>query len=225
MKTKQGFILSYVRYSETSCIVKILEREDGLTSYFIKNIYLSKNKKKGYLNPLMGIDFSISESRKSPLPFIKNINLSEVGKQLEHHLINHAQMSVMAELVLKVYPYEEVDSSLYNDLVAFCLDIENKNALVYYIYKIIKQSGYGFSISEGIYFNLLEGHFSNLELPNSIGIELSEILKTLEDSSFLKVPLSTQQRRSLLDILMKYCKVHIPEFSEPKSLDIFRDIW
>lgn len=225
MQTKQGFILSYIKYNDTGAIVKILEREQGIQSYFIRNIYMGNNKKKSYLNPLMGIEFNISKGRNNGLDQIQHITLSEISKYVDPNLVNHAQMALLAEFILKVVPYENADLELYDHMIHFCLGLDSRNALIYYIYQIIKSIGYGFSFTDGAFFDIKNGQFEIIETSNTLNQELSSLLKIIDNKEFISTDLSASKRRNLTDILMQYCQNHIPEFTIPKSLDIFREIF
>ncbi|WKS96033.1 DNA repair protein RecO [Riemerella columbina] len=225
METKQGFILSYIKYNDTGAVVKILEKDTGLQSYFIKNIYLAKRKKKVYLSPLMGVEFSTSKPKNAGLASISSMALSDFAKPIELNFINQAQMALLAELLLKIMPYEDSDTNLYHYLSAFCLNIESKNALIYYFYHIIKAMGYGFSFTEGLYFDVKNGQFDDVQHSLSIDQHHSAQLRAIETPHFLSLALNSSERRVLIDILMNYCQIHIPDFTLPKSLDIFRDIF
>lgn len=221
--TKSGFILSYLKYNDVSAIVKIFERENGIESYFIKNIYLRQNKKKSYLSPLMGIDFTASESQKG-LPQITKISVSDSTKELEYSIINNAQMMLAAEFIAKVIPYGEPNGIVYDLLSEYCKNLSQNNALAFYLYKIIKYLGYGFDFSDAVYFDAKNGIFTNESSTFTLGEELSQIIRSIDDFSFLNMGLKNTHRKKIIDILMDYCGHHIADFTSPKSLEILRQI-
>ncbi|MCT6764266.1 DNA repair protein RecO [Riemerella anatipestifer] len=225
MQSLQGFILSYTKYNDSGVVLRVLEREAGIQSYFIKNIYLARSKQKVYLSPLMGVDFNISKTKSGVLPLVSQISLSEISKMIDFTLVNNAQMTLLAEFILKTVPYEVVEDSLYQCVEDFYINIDNKNSLIFTIYSIIKNIGYGFLFTEGDFFDLKNGCFQERENEFTINRVLSDILKKIGNSEFIKTSIDVDERRNVIDILMKYCKYHIPEFNEPKSLDIFREVF
>ncbi|MRM83195.1 DNA repair protein RecO [Riemerella anatipestifer] len=225
MQSLQGFILSYTKYNDSGAVLRVLEREAGIQSYFIKNIYLARSKQKVYLSPLMGVDFNISKTKSGVLSLVNQISLSEISKMIDFTLVNNAQMTLLAEFILKTVPYEVVEDSLYQCVEDFYINIDNKNSLIFTIYSIIKNIGYGFLFTEGAFFDLKNGCFQERENEFTINRVLSDILKKIGNSEFIKTSIDADERRNVIDILMKYCKYHIPEFNEPKSLDIFREVF
>ncbi|MDY3547233.1 recombination protein O N-terminal domain-containing protein [Riemerella anatipestifer] len=225
MQSLQGFILSYTKYNDSGAVLRVLEREAGIQSYFIKNIYLARNKQKVYLMPLMGVNFNASKAKSGALPLVNQISLSEISKAIDFTLVNNAQMTLLAEFILKTVPYEVVEDSLYQCVEDFYINMENKNSLIFSIYSIIKNIGYGFLFTEGAFFDLKNGCFQERENEFTINRVLSDTLKKIESSAFVKTPMDTDERRNVIDILMRYCKYHIPEFNEPKSLEIFREVF
>ncbi|MDY3344156.1 recombination protein O N-terminal domain-containing protein [Riemerella anatipestifer] len=225
MQSLQGFILSYTKYNDSGAVLRVLEREAGIQSYFIKNIYLARSKQKVYLSPLMGVDFNISKTKSGVLPLVNQISLSEISKMIDFTLVNNAQMTLLAEFILKTVPYEVVEDSLYQCVEDFYINIDNKNSLIFTIYSIIKNIGYGFLFTEGDFFDLKNGCFQERENEFTINRVLSDTLKKIGNSEFIKTSIDADERRNVIDILMKYCKYHIPEFNEPKSLDIFREVF
>lgn len=225
MQSLQGFILSYTKYNDSGAVLRVLEREAGIQSYFIKNIYLARSKQKVYLSPLMGVDFNISKTKSGVLPLVNQISLSEISKMIDFTLVNNAQMTLLAEFILKTVPYEVVEDSLYQCVEDFYINIDNKNSLIFTIYSIIKNIGYGFLFTEGAFFDLKNGCFQERENEFTINRVLSDTLKKIGNSEFIKTSIDADERRNVIDILMKYCKYHIPEFNEPKSLDIFREVF
>ncbi|MDY3537152.1 recombination protein O N-terminal domain-containing protein [Riemerella anatipestifer] len=225
MQSLQGFILSYTKYNDSGAVLRVLEREAGIQSYFVKNIYLARNKQKVYLSPLMGVSFNASKVKSGALPLVNQISLSEISKAIDFTLVNNAQMTLLAEFILKTVPYEVVEDSLYQCVEDFYINIEDKNSLIFSIYSIIKNIGYGFLFTEGAFFDLKNGCFQERENEFTINRALSDTLKKIGSSAFVKTPMDADERRNVIDILMRYCKYHIPEFSEPKSLEIFREVF
>lgn len=220
---RQGFVLSYVKYQDKGAIVRIFEKENGIKSFFIKNIYLSKNKKKVYLSPMMGINFS-ALFLKSDLPLISEITLADFSKNVDYSIVNYAQLSLMAEFLSNVL-LEQTENEIYESLISFCNCLSNKNSLIFHVYRVIKFLGYGFSFTEGLFFDVKDGVFTNQETHLTKRENISSMLRMIEDESFLELKIGRTERAELMDILMDYCQIHIGEFSLPNSLEIFREIF
>lgn len=221
---KQGFVLSYIKYQDKGAIVRIFEKENGIKSFFIKNIYLSKNKKKVYLSPMIGINFSVL-FLKSDLPLISEISLADFSKDIDYHVVNYAQLALVAEFLSNVLLEQQSEQEIYDVLIAFCQTLFNKNSLVYSLYQIIKFLGYGFSFSDGMFFDVKEGIFTDRETHWTRKETISSILRMIENESFLELKIGRTERTELVDVLMEYCQFHIGEFSVPNSLEIFREIF
>ena len=74
----ESISLNYVKYSETSIIVKCFTKSDGLKSYLIKGIRSSKKKSLniGLFQPLTIIEIDANHKNKGNLESIRSAKIS-----------------------------------------------------------------------------------------------------------------------------------------------------
>lgn len=236
LKQKHGIVLSFVKYSESSLIVRIYTREAGLASFMAKGIR-SKNSKTrlAFFEPLNIIDLIAFESRKSNILNIREVKVDHAWRSLPFDEIKRSIMFFIAEVLQKTLKEENENNQLFDWLETSLkwFDLSDLNPLNFHLAFLIQLSRFlGFypkkDVGEGfLYFDLEAGIFTNSKpfSPAYISGDLTLILEKLlqsnyEDAANLKI--SGKQRRELLDMLIKFYQFHFPGFGSLKSLEILK---
>ena len=103
------------------------------------------------------------------------------------------------------------------------------NLHLYFMMELTKYLGFepqnNFSVQES-FFDCRNGNYTSMSLafPLGLGKEDSILFSEFLKINSLKTKLSNVQRRTLLDILLAYYRLHIPGFNEIRSLEVLKEV-
>ncbi len=237
VKTR-GIVLRNVRYGDTSLIADIYTRELGLQSFILQGVRKARaSLPAGLFQVMTLLDLVVYHKEGASLRRVREAVPLRVYRNLPADMRHNAVGIFLVEVVRNVLPHSEANPELYDFLEeAFVSLDERSDDLPVYLLRVLlalaeplgfsPASGYG---EETPYFDLLDGVFCarppahpQYLLPETARF-LDPLRGTLGDSS---VPqgLGPSQRRTLLDGLMTYYRLHQEHFREPRSRAILQQV-
>lgn len=239
MQASRAIVLQQIKYSESSLIVKLYTESEGLLSFIVKGVRGKKGKMRAaQFQALNLLDISFKQAKKSKLNTIADLKISEPFVDLLFNPIKRSIAMFMAELILHSIKEEEANNELFNFLynAIHWLDLSTTSCTHFHLLFMMKLSKYiGFEPNReeeeaGNYFDLEQGLYTSFKPMHSNFIEgaLLSAWKTLaccelKDVSNLKF--SNQLKRSLIDVLMDYYKLHIVHFKDLNSHHILQQVF
>ena len=231
MAKLSGIILHKIKYSDTSLIVKILTREQGLISGIARGV--RKSKKGGFLFQTGNIvDIECSKKTGSSLHSIKECVINTPYSNILNDTSKNMIIVFLCEFLLKSIEEEHQDHELYGFVLGqFLLLDANQNqeeVKEYHLRFLTELTKYlGFypenNYKKGMSFNLLTGQFSyeviNYDLNTS-----SWFVELLVKNSGKVVFDSKNKRKEVLHLLVKYYQTHLQGMGEIKSLKVLEAI-
>lgn len=239
-----GIVLHTVDYSETSVVAKIFTRQLGERSYLVKGVNKARSRtKRNLLQPLSYLNMTVYENNRRQLQYIKEM-------QLARHLTDCATDSVktsilffMNEVLYKTIKEEEPNPQLFDYVVQ---QMEHLNATVeplgnYPIIFLLRLTRYlgieprnNYSRMEPC-FHLRDGcflspptHWTNpCERDYYLEESISAVLHHFQNAARNDVPypvLGVEKRRALTDLLVKYYRIHLPDFPPLRSTEILHTV-
>jgi DNA repair protein RecO (recombination protein O) len=219
----RGIVLNYVKYRETSIIVRIFTELFGIQSYIVNSVRSKKGNKIAFYQPLTLLNLVVYHKHNAGIFRISEISCTEPFLNIPH---NHKKSCIaifITEILNKVLK-GETETNLYNFIHQSILTLENleenfENFHLQFLLKLSKYLGFEPETEKQI---LEQVGFIPFE--NDINDE-SEILKALIFSDYNnKLKLSNRSRRKLLDLLLKYYHLHIENFGEIRSIQILKEV-
>ncbi len=235
VKTK-GIVIKQTKFSDSGVIVKIFTEELGIQSFFVRGFRSRKSKTKaGLFQPLTILDLVVNFSDKKSLHNIIEVELGYPYQSLASNMIKRSLLFFIDELLHKCLKEETENKELlnwvHNSLV--WLDLTDDGFVNFHLVFMIQLSMFmGFYPkselkSENVIFDLMEGKFisSIPPHPNYVPGEIAQLVRRIqqtkfEDSNLIKMSNST--RKSVLDVLIVYYDLHVPNMGEFKSLDVLK---
>ena len=220
----QAISLNYVKYSETSIIVKCLTKSDGLKSYLIKGIRTSKKKKIniGFFQPLTQLELDANHRNNGNLESIRSVKIINPYKTIHLDIVKNSIVMFLSEILSKSIKEEEKNFALFNFLKDSMIWLDqSKKFSNFHIHFLIKLLSFlGISPDQ-----------SNQDLNRSeycvngeIVSNFKSFLGTEFDNSSCKVNTS-KKRKELIEFLIKYMQIHLPDFKRPNSLNILYELF
>lgn len=234
MQNTKAFLLSYIKYGDTSLILRCYTEEYGFKSFILKNYFSKKYRKKYFLFILNEIEIIFYPKKNDSLELVKEINPSYFFKEIHTDLIKSSTLTFIGEILNQILSNEHVkDLSLYQFIKTHLIALDNRknNFSDFHLYFLINLSKYlGFyplnTNSKLPYFNLDDGIFSlkgksiNQENNSHLWNILLEYDFNDEKNCF-----NSTQRSQMLEEILTYYKMHLTNFKKPTSLDILKLIF
>lgn len=221
VKTK-AIVLKYIKYTDTSIIAYLFTKELGRQTYIIRGVRGKKSKIKiNLFQALSVLDIDAVQKQKRNIQSLKEAKPSFVLNDIYTDIYKSSIAFFIAEIIFKTIKDEEYDEDLYNFIEDFIFELERaKEFSNFHLIFLIRLTSYlGFlPNTDEIKYGL------DNEFPFDYVKIFDSILSTPTYNVFL--PLITKQNRSeLLRVILNYYALHLPNFTEIKSLKILKEVF
>jgi len=225
-KTK-GIVLSFVKYRETSIIVKVFTEKFGLKSYLVNSVRTanSKNNKIAFFQPFTLLDLVVYNHKNTSLHRISEVRLSYPFSSIPYQISKSTVCIFLTEVLCKIFDKEEVDNiqlfDYLEDSICF-FDQVSENFQNFHLQFLIRLSHFlGISISSAkeVEAQLFEAQFP--AIPEILKQNLTDLIKTNYSQ---KVLISSENRRELLNYLLQFYTLYFPNLKHLKSLIILKEL-
>ncbi len=235
--TTNAIVLSSLKYSDTSLIVKCFTSKEGLKTYLIRGILKAKKGglKAGYFQPLTQLKIVGNHNNKGNLNSIKEAQVLYPYKTIYNDIVKQSIVLFLSEILSNCIQEEEENIAMFSYLeTAFkWLDLHDKVANFHLLFLLNLTRFLGFypdtteNNKEG--FSLIEGVFTDSKINKNIisGNDFHQFKKLLgiDFDSIENVSFSKQERQSLLQMIIRYFELHLEGFRNPKSLQILEAVF
>ena len=201
-KTK-GIVFNYIKYKETSIIVKIFTLEYGVQSYIVNGV-----RTKGKLNkitlyqPLSILDLVVYSNKKTDLHRISEVQFDYKYQTIPFDVKKSAMSLFLAECFNKMMMEQEQNQPLYKFLETSLmyfdqLDTDYSDFHIYILIKLLEYLGHSIPLDleteSGKQLQEIKNNKTSSTLNRTIRTELLEfILKFYSDNSQLKINLKSK---------------------------------
>jgi len=235
--TTKAIVLSTLKYSDSSLIVKSYTQEEGLKSYLIRGILKAKKGglKIAYFQPLNQLNIVASHRNKGSLNTIKEAQISYPYKTIYKNIIKQSVVLFLSEVLSYSIKEEEKNNALfeYIETGLVWLDLHDKVANFHLLFLLNLTRFLGFypdlTEKEKIGFDLLEGNFTNVTSQKNViyGNNFYQFNKLLgiNFDNIENVSFNKQERQIVLKIIIQYFELHLDGFKKPKSLQILETVF
>ncbi|MDN5203337.1 DNA repair protein RecO [Fulvivirgaceae bacterium BMA10] len=222
----RGIVLNYIKYRETSIIVKIFTELFGLNSYIVNGVRSAKAKNKIALyQPLTILDLVVYHKKNTGLNRISEIKCSEPLMDIPINIKKSSIALFITDLLNKTIKENDENVELFEFLYQSVLVLEHlqhhyENFHLQFILKLSRYLGFS-PVSAQELINELNAHVSHQSLTD----QEMEILNELIDAGYKNdIHLSNEFRRVLLHKLILFYKLHVDFPGEIKSLTVLHEV-
>jgi DNA repair protein RecO (recombination protein O) len=233
----KAIVISAIKYSDTSLIVKLYTKEIGLVSYLLKGILKSKKGKlkTAYFQPLTQLNIVASHQKNRNLQILKEAQVIHVYNSLHTTIVKQSIVMFVSEILSNAIQEEENNSLLYDYLersfIWFDSHEQISNFHLLFLLNLTKFLGFypdtfdfhlkGFHLEEGLFTeNINEKEIIKadelIQFKKLLGINFDSV----ENINFTKT-----QRQKLLQTLIRYFELHLGGFRKPKSLAVLETVF
>lgn len=233
----KAIVLSALKYSDSSLIVKCFTQHEGLKSYILRGVLKSKKGrlKPAYFQPLTQLKLEAIHKQKSTLHTIKEVAILYPYKTIYQDITKQSIVLFLSEILSSSIQEEEKNTQFYSYLEnAFLwLDTHDKiaNFHLLFLLNLTRFLGFYPDISEShkIAFSLIEGNFTdNTHQSLTIyGSKLTSFKKLLgiNFDTIERVTFNKDERQLILKTIIQYFELHLDGFRTPKSLAILETVF
>ena len=234
----EGIVLQSVRYGDTSLIVKVFTRKQGLKSYMLKGAFNrgSKNRAALFQNLNVINYVEVGKPKTGTLNYLKDAQLSLVYHSLPMVMNKSAIMMYVSELLSKTITEQEQNEGLFDFIVSSLqwLDLVEQDYASFPLFFTLELTRHlGFypkaNHQSGFCFDMMEGTFAHdypLH-PYYFDAETSALLASLLNVGIDEAsrrPLRLSQRRELLDGLIVFMRLHAPVMKDFHSHEVLKTV-
>ncbi len=235
-KTK-GIVLNNVKFADKKIISKIYTREFGLKSFVIHIGNSSKSKiKPAQVMPLSQIEMDVRIKENQSLATLSELRCFYLYSHLHTNIYKNTIATFINEVLFKCIKEEETNQTLFdfisNALQYFDLKIENDpNFHLLFLVDLSKYLGFfpqKFEDGDYLYFDLLNGSFihNSPTHPHFVDREEAKLVNYILQFSINNsdnVNLNYKERKTILEILINYYKLHVAGLKEFQSLQVLQE--
>lgn len=235
--TTKVIVLSAIKYSDTSLIVKCFTEEEGIKSYLVRGVLKAKKGgiKAAYFQPLTQLKIVANHSNRSGLHSIKEVQILYPYKTIYRDVVKQSVVLFLSEVLSSSIQEEEKNKNFYEYLeTAFIwLDLHDKIANFHLLFLLNATRFLGFypdfEDQNQLSLDLLSGNYSDsISKKNVIsGNELYQFKKLININfdAIENVSFSKNERQLVLQIIIKFYELHLEGFRKPKSLQVLETVF
>lgn len=234
----QGFVLQSIRYGDTSLIVRIYTRENGLQSFMVKGVRgKSSHNRVAFFQPMTFLDFVQKNNPKSSgLAYMGDVGVAYAYQTVPNVMNKSAILMYVAELLSHVLTQQERNEPLYTfvyqsmvwlDLV----EIGYANFPLFFTLEISRFLGFypRDNYCEHCVFDMMEGQFvPNTPLhPYYFDETNSALFSRLLNLTLNELPGVTMtglQRNYLTDGIITFMRLHAPLLKGLQSHEVLKEV-
>jgi DNA repair protein RecO (recombination protein O) len=236
IEATKAIVINTIKYGDTSLIATCYTEKCGIKTYMLKGILTSKKGKirSAYFQPLNQLILTANHNNKGALNFIRDIEIINFYSYLHTDIKKQSIALFLSEILYYSIREEEQNSTLFSYLETSFLwldtheDISNFHLL--FLLNLTKYLGFYPEKQQfnSLYFDLLEGCFTNSRTSNTVEGENLVQFKKLFGINFdalHMVDFNATNRQSILTILIQYFELHLSGFKKPKSLNVLKSVF
>ncbi len=217
-----GIVLNYIKYGDSSIIVRIFTEELGYGSFIVNSIRSQKSKKSiGYFQPfsILELVLYVKESRdlQRVSDFKNHIPLPEIHQDFTKSSITLFLTEILSRLL-------QSEPSANPDLYAFLADsIKAFDALTSGVENFHLQFLLKIATHLGFAINEFETLFTSIDrlVPHAEGEHVLE--KLILEPYGIVLEINRTARNEMIDIMLDYFHHHA-NLPRPKSLTVLRSV-
>jgi len=240
MLTKtQAIVLHSIKYGEARLIVDMFTRSFGRQSFIVSIPKTSKGKvKKQFFQPLTLLDIESDVRPKLQLQKLNDVRLAVPFASIPFESDKLSISLFMAEFLYYALRSEQRNELLYDYLENSIqwLDGQQAHYANFHLVFLLRLTRFlGFypnldDYQEGDYFDLRESVFMNnppvhRDFLYPEEAQKVQLMMRMDFPTMHLFRMSHEERNRLLEVSIKYYRLHLPDFPEMKSIEVLRALY
>ena len=234
----QGFVLQSIRYGDTSLIVRVFTRENGLQSFMVKGVRgKSSHNRAAFFQPMTFLDFvQRDNSRSKGLSYMGDVGVAYAYQTVPNVMNKSAILMYVAELLSHVLTQQERNEPLYTFVYQSMvwLDLVDAGYANFPLFFTLEMSSFLGFYPQGNYqehsvFDMMEGQFVSTTPLHSYYFDelhsaLFSRLLNLGINELPTVSMTGFQRNALTDGVITFMRLHAPLLKGLQSHEVLKEV-
>ncbi len=224
-QTDTGIILHKINYSESSLILTLYTRNNGLQRY----IFQGGKKKHSAVFPMSHVEFTYYSRPDSELGKMTEASSTGISVEIPFHPLRSSIAFFLADVLRQCLKTEQKDVSLFEFLEKKIELLNREDQLGSFPHETLTQLTHHLglmpNVEPGDYFLLQEGSFSEHHAFDQTA-EKGEAVDAFRMLLLNEIPqpFHSVQRKQTLNLILRYYNLHVPNFNVERSLEVLREI-
>ncbi|WP_276367743.1 DNA repair protein RecO [Chryseolinea sp. H1M3-3] len=214
-----GVVFRFTKYGETSIIVTLFTEMFGLRSYIVNGVRSKSAKSKiALFQPLTLLDLVVYHREHANINRIKEVKCLYPYRTISTDIKKSALMMFIAEVINKTIKDESHAQELCQFLIRsfITLDEMSEQTENFHLRFLLRLSRF---LGFGVY------NVNELLGTRMTSVDIEQILEKLLKSDYTEtVLIHNNQRREILELLLKFYADHMDNLGEMKSIQVLREI-
>ncbi len=215
----RGIVLRFTKYGETSIIVNIFTEQFGLQSYIVNGVRsASKRSKIALYQPLTLLDLVVYHKENASILRIKEVKCIHPYRSLSTDFKKSTIAMFLGEIINKTVKEESHAEGLCGFLIDAFAQLDEMESS-YENFHLV------FLIHLSRFLGFRPYHTREIFEAGILSYEDDLLLAKLLESDFNLTPsLTLVQRRTFLDILLRFYSNHVEHLGEIRSLAVVKEL-
>ena len=232
-------VLRTVKYGDRSLIIDLLTREYGRMSVVWRVPKQGRGgARRQYFQPLSILELVCDRRSATALPLIKEVRIAEPYVTMQTDSVKSCVAFFIAEFLSYATRAEQGNPYLYDfverSLVWYDASlVAVANFHLMFMMRVSRFLGFYPNVedySEGVFFDLRAGRFASVSPLHGDFLRPDEsrsicTLMRMTASNMHLFRLSRTQRNNIVEVLLRFYSLHIPDFRPLKSWDVLKEVF
>lgn len=239
LEKTRGIVLHTIAYSDKVSIVQVYTERFGRAAYLLPQ---SQGKRSRMLRPLFSpfafLEIDSEMQAGQDIFRIRDVRQVEVWSHIYGDPVKTSVALFLSEMLSRLFRESESNPAFFDFLVQSIrlFDMMEEGKANFHLWFLLRLSGFlGFlpnteQYGEGCFFDMLEGVFvpatpahSHVLLPAEAGVFAR--LMRMNTHNLSRFRFTRDERRTILEQMITYYRLHQPELSEIRSLEIMHELF
>jgi DNA repair protein RecO (recombination protein O) len=232
LHTTKAIVFGFIRYGETSIICKMYTELFGVQSYMVNSVRTAKGQAKiAYYQPLSLLSIVAYHKQEADINRISQVAFAEHGLLPSAAMPKTTIRLFLSEMLARLLQEHERNSNLFEYVWASLLTFEHmerdyENFHVQFMLGLAWHLGFGVS-DAGELFNQV--YKQGISAGSAVGLTHSKVAEAMQ--KLIDLPYTTHYpingvlRRELLDLIIRFYKLHLPNLPSPRSIEVLHQIF
>lgn len=215
----RGIVFRFTKFQETSIIVTIFTDRFGLQSYMVNGVRSKSAKNKIALyQPLTLLNLVVYHREHANIERIREVSCLHPYHTLTSDIRKSTQAMFLAEILNKTVKEESHTAEVFDFIATSLITLDSlparyENFHLLFLLKLSRFLGFGI-------YNA--GDVLDIDAGKDIDKPMQDLLRAEYETP---LNITSMQRQTLLDLLLRFYARHIEHLGEIKSVQVLREIF
>ena len=224
IRKTRGIVIHYIKYQDSSIIVKIFTEEFGLVPFMVSGIRSSRSKRSiGYFQPFSLLDLVAYIKDGREIQRLSEYKYLQTTHSISRDIKKSTIVLFLSEILGKVLHHEEgTQQELFQFLhdMTILLDSIEKGIENFHLHFLIRFTPYlGIGISDE------ESFLESMELESPDSSTMKYISNLVHSGLEEAIPSSGAERLKALELILQYYNHHGTPTGEIKSMKVLHQVF